>query len=215
MQTICSLPLFCNQIWCLPDERNLLKKKKRRKKKKNKCALQSQSSSERFNNFLFLKSRFPRQSFTKWLIKTVVNCLYIKQQRRSLLSIWCCCFRLKCLMDFSWSGCLFRREGISYFYVLRRYDYVEIHDGNSETADLLGKHCSNIAPAPIISSGPSLHIKFVSDYAHQGAGFSLRYEIFKTGKLSRYCYWYIWSKILGYGQILIASYSLYCSGALA
>lgn len=64
---------------------------------------------------------------------------------------------------------------------LSRYDYVEIHDGNSESADLLGKHCSNIAPAPIISSGPSLHIKFVSDYAHQGAGFSLRYEIFKTG----------------------------------
>ncbi|KAK1902614.1 Neuropilin-2, partial [Dissostichus eleginoides] len=63
----------------------------------------------------------------------------------------------------------------------REYDYVEIHDGNSETADLLGKHCSNIAPAPIISSGASLHIKFVSDYAHQGAGFSLRYEIFKTG----------------------------------
>uniref|UniRef100_A0AAQ4RH63 Neuropilin n=1 Tax=Gasterosteus aculeatus aculeatus TaxID=481459 RepID=A0AAQ4RH63_GASAC len=62
-----------------------------------------------------------------------------------------------------------------------RYDYVEIHDGNSESADLLGKHCSNIAPAPIISSGPALHIKFVSDYAHQGAGFSLRYEVFKTG----------------------------------
>ncbi|CAL8387715.1 unnamed protein product, partial [Gadus morhua 'NCC'] len=61
------------------------------------------------------------------------------------------------------------------------YDYIEIHDGNTETADLLGKHCSNIAPAPIISSGPSLHIKFVSDYAHQGAGFSLRYEIYKTG----------------------------------
>ncbi|XP_061579959.1 neuropilin-2-like isoform X1 [Cololabis saira] len=62
-----------------------------------------------------------------------------------------------------------------------RYDYVEIHDGTSESADLLGKHCSNIAPAPIISSGQSLLIKFVSDYAHQGAGFSLRYEIFKTG----------------------------------
>lgn len=68
-----------------------------------------------------------------------------------------------------------------YSLLLSRYDYVEIHDGNSESADLLGKHCSNIAPAPIISSGPSLHIKFVSDYAHQGAGFSLRYEIFKTG----------------------------------
>ncbi|KAF6721271.1 hypothetical protein FQA47_013260, partial [Oryzias melastigma] len=63
-----------------------------------------------------------------------------------------------------------------------RYDYVEIHDGNSESADLLGKHCSNIAPAPIISSGPSLLIKFVSDYAQHGAGFSLRYEIYKTGE---------------------------------
>ncbi|XP_030641950.1 neuropilin-2b isoform X2 [Chanos chanos] len=62
-----------------------------------------------------------------------------------------------------------------------RYDYIEIRDGNSETADLLGRHCSNIAPAAVISSGPVLYIKFVSDYAHQGAGFSLRYEIYKTG----------------------------------
>ncbi|KAI7810391.1 neuropilin-2a isoform X1 [Triplophysa rosa] len=62
-----------------------------------------------------------------------------------------------------------------------RYDFIEIRDGNSESADLLGKHCSNIAPPAIISSGPSIHIKFVSDYAHQGAGFSLRYEIYKTG----------------------------------
>ncbi|XP_016424462.1 neuropilin-2-like isoform X1 [Sinocyclocheilus rhinocerous] len=62
-----------------------------------------------------------------------------------------------------------------------RYDFIEIRDGNSENADLLGRHCSNIAPPAIISSGPVLHIKFVSDYAHQGAGFSLRYEIYKTG----------------------------------
>ncbi|KAA0722745.1 Neuropilin-2 Vascular endothelial cell growth factor 165 receptor 2 [Triplophysa tibetana] len=62
-----------------------------------------------------------------------------------------------------------------------RYDFIEIRDGNSESADLLGKHCSNIAPPAIISSGPIIHIKFVSDYAHQGAGFSLRYEIYKTG----------------------------------
>ncbi|KAJ8255665.1 hypothetical protein COCON_G00195290 [Conger conger] len=63
-----------------------------------------------------------------------------------------------------------------------RYDFIEIRDGNSASADLLGKHCSNIAPPAIISSGPALHIKFASDYAHQGAGFSLRYEIFKTGE---------------------------------
>ncbi|XP_036424442.1 neuropilin-2b isoform X3 [Colossoma macropomum] len=62
-----------------------------------------------------------------------------------------------------------------------RYDFIEIRDGNSDSADLLGKHCSNIAPAAIISSGPVLLIRFVSDYAHQGAGFSLRYEIHKTG----------------------------------
>ncbi|RXM32121.1 Neuropilin-2 [Acipenser ruthenus] len=70
-----------------------------------------------------------------------------------------------------------------------RYDYIEIRDGENESADLLGKHCSNIAPPAIISSGPVLYIKFASDYAHQGAGFSLRYEIFKTvGPLiGRYC----------------------------
>ncbi|XP_022530603.2 neuropilin-2a isoform X2 [Astyanax mexicanus] len=67
-----------------------------------------------------------------------------------------------------------------------RYDFIEIRDGNSDSADLLGKHCSNIAPPAIISSGPVLHIKFVSDYAHQGAGFSLRYEIHKTG--SEHCF---------------------------
>ncbi|KAM9820723.1 neuropilin-2a [Neosynchiropus ocellatus] len=67
-----------------------------------------------------------------------------------------------------------------------KYDFIEIRDGTSENADLLARHCSNIAPAPIISSGPSLQIRFVSDYAHQGAGFSLRYEIFKTG--SEFCF---------------------------
>uniref|UniRef100_A0A8C8I8G9 Neuropilin n=1 Tax=Oncorhynchus tshawytscha TaxID=74940 RepID=A0A8C8I8G9_ONCTS len=67
-----------------------------------------------------------------------------------------------------------------------RYDFIEIRDGGSDSAELLGKHCSNIAPPAIISSGTALHIKFVSDYAHQGAGFSLRYEIFKTG--SEFCF---------------------------
>ncbi|XP_078085041.1 neuropilin-2a isoform X1 [Mustelus asterias] len=62
-----------------------------------------------------------------------------------------------------------------------RYDYIEIRDGEGESADLLGKHCGNIAPSSIVSSGSTLYIKFVSDYAHQGAGFSLRYEIFRTG----------------------------------
>uniref|UniRef100_A0A3Q3JBD6 CUB domain-containing protein n=1 Tax=Monopterus albus TaxID=43700 RepID=A0A3Q3JBD6_MONAL len=68
-----------------------------------------------------------------------------------------------------------------------KYDFIEIRDGTSDTADVLGRHCSNIAPAPIISSGSSIQIRFVSDYAHQGAGFSLRYEIFRTGEPHTYC----------------------------
>ncbi|XP_072300308.1 neuropilin-2-like isoform X2 [Eucyclogobius newberryi] len=67
-----------------------------------------------------------------------------------------------------------------------KYDFIEIRDGTSENADVLGRHCSTIAPPPIISSGPALQIRFVSDYAHQGAGFSLRYEIYKTG--SEFCF---------------------------
>lgn len=78
-----------------------------------------------------------------------------------------------------WSPC--------HFTCLRRYDYIEIRDGDSEAADLLGKHCGNIAPPTIISSGPSLYIKFTSDYARQGAGFSLRYEIYKTGECLIQC----------------------------
>lgn len=73
------------------------------------------------------------------------------------------------------------------FTCLHRYDYIEIRDGDSEAADLLGKHCGNIAPPTIISSGPSLYIKFTSDYARQGAGFSLRYEIYKTGECLSRC----------------------------
>ncbi|XP_073489468.1 neuropilin-2 isoform X1 [Aquarana catesbeiana] len=62
-----------------------------------------------------------------------------------------------------------------------KYDFIEIRDGDSENAELLGKHCGNIAPSTITSSGSHIYIRFISDYGRQGAGFSLRYEIFKTG----------------------------------
>lgn len=63
----------------------------------------------------------------------------------------------------------------------RRYDYVEVYNGGDEHAPMLGKFCGKIAPSPIISSGGQLLIKFVSDYETHGAGFSVRYEILKTG----------------------------------
>ncbi|XP_039999311.1 neuropilin-1a-like [Xiphias gladius] len=62
-----------------------------------------------------------------------------------------------------------------------KYDYVEVYNGGDELSPMLGKFCGKIAPSPIISSGSQLLIKFVSDYETHGAGFSVRYEVFKTG----------------------------------
>lgn len=60
---------------------------------------------------------------------------------------------------------------------------MEVRDGVDESGQLVGKYCGKIAPSPVVSSGNQLFIKFVSDYETHGAGFSIRYEIFKTGKL--------------------------------
>nr|XP_020468074.1 neuropilin-1a-like isoform X2 [Monopterus albus] len=62
-----------------------------------------------------------------------------------------------------------------------KYDYVEVYNGGDDLSPMLGKFCGKIAPSPIISSGSQLLIKFVSDYETHGAGFSVRYEVFKTG----------------------------------
>ncbi|NXN78561.1 NRP1 protein, partial [Bombycilla garrulus] len=62
-----------------------------------------------------------------------------------------------------------------------KYDYVEVIDGDNADGRLWGKYCGKIAPPPLVSSGPYLFIKFVSDYETHGAGFSIRYEVFKRG----------------------------------
>ncbi|XP_072859051.2 neuropilin-1 isoform X1 [Pogona vitticeps] len=62
-----------------------------------------------------------------------------------------------------------------------KYDYVEVIDGDNANGRVWGKFCGKIAPPPVISTGPYLLIKFVSDYETHGAGFSIRYEIFKRG----------------------------------
>lgn len=59
---------------------------------------------------------------------------------------------------------------------------MEVIDGENESGRVLGKFCGKIAPSSFVSSGPFLFIKFVSDYETHGAGFSIRYEIFKKGK---------------------------------
>ncbi|XP_026147219.1 neuropilin-1a-like [Carassius auratus] len=62
-----------------------------------------------------------------------------------------------------------------------KYDFVQVFDGVDENAFSLGRFCGKIAPSPIISSGNSLLIKFTTDYESSGAGFSIRYEIHRTG----------------------------------
>ncbi|XP_076847849.1 inactive serine protease PAMR1 [Brachyhypopomus gauderio] len=44
-----------------------------------------------------------------------------------------------------------------------RYDYVEVRDGDSINSRVIGRFCGNERPAPIQSTGNSLHILFVSD----------------------------------------------------
>uniref|UniRef100_A0A8C9RRW6 Neuropilin n=1 Tax=Scleropages formosus TaxID=113540 RepID=A0A8C9RRW6_SCLFO len=85
-----------------------------------------------------------------------------------------------------------------------KYDYVEVRDGVDETGQLVGKYCGKIAPSPIVSSGSQLYIKFVSDYETHGAGFSIRYEIFKTvgPYIGRFCGQNTPGRIISYTGIL-------------
>ncbi|MFK8037892.1 MAG: M4 family metallopeptidase [Crocinitomicaceae bacterium] len=59
------------------------------------------------------------------------------------------------------------------------YDYLDIYDGNSTTAPLIGKFCNNdLPPAFITSSGPALTIVFHSDQALTFSGFQLDWQCY-------------------------------------
>ncbi|XP_076463979.1 tolloid-like protein 1 [Babylonia areolata] len=55
------------------------------------------------------------------------------------------------------------------------YDYLEVRDGNTETAPLIGRYCSYKIPDDIKSAGNRLYVKFVSDGSVQKAGFSAKF----------------------------------------
>uniref|UniRef100_W5LZU8 Inactive serine protease PAMR1 n=1 Tax=Lepisosteus oculatus TaxID=7918 RepID=W5LZU8_LEPOC len=57
-----------------------------------------------------------------------------------------------------------------------RYDYVEVRDGDSVDSRVIGRFCGNERPAPIRSSGSSLHILFVSDGYKSFDGFFATFE---------------------------------------
>ena len=54
------------------------------------------------------------------------------------------------------------------------YDYLEVYDGNSPAAPLLGRYCNNnLPPASLTSSGGTMLIKFRVDGGQEEAGFKL------------------------------------------
>jgi Zn-dependent metalloprotease len=63
------------------------------------------------------------------------------------------------------------------------YDAVEVYDGASASATLLGRYTGNNIPTTITSSGGSMYIRFYSDYAYAYQGWSAYY----TSTQNPYC----------------------------
>ncbi|XP_037622677.1 inactive serine protease PAMR1 [Sebastes umbrosus] len=57
-----------------------------------------------------------------------------------------------------------------------RYDYVEVRDGDSINSRVIARVCGNNRPAPVHSSGNSLHILFVSDGYKNFDGFFATFQ---------------------------------------
>ncbi|XP_072241635.1 inactive serine protease PAMR1 [Leuresthes tenuis] len=62
------------------------------------------------------------------------------------------------------------------FHQSCRYDYVEVRDGDSIDSRVIGRFCGNNRPAPVQSSGNSLHILFVSDGYKNFDGFFATFQ---------------------------------------
>ncbi|GFR12076.1 tolloid-like protein 2 [Trichonephila clavata] len=58
------------------------------------------------------------------------------------------------------------------------YDYVEVYDGEDDSAKNLGKFCGNKVPPEFYSSGDTLMVRFRSDDTINTKGFSAAYTAF-------------------------------------
>lgn len=67
------------------------------------------------------------------------------------------------------------------FDYMCQYDYVEVRDGDSSDSQIIRRFCGNERPAPIRSSGSSLHVLFHSDGSKNFDGFHAVFEEI-TGK---------------------------------
>eukprot|EP00794_Sanderia_malayensis_P003246 gene3246-3727_t len=57
-----------------------------------------------------------------------------------------------------------------------QYDYVEIRDGTTANAPVIGRFCGSVVPPSFISSGNTLNVTFVTDGSLNYDGFSLSYS---------------------------------------
>lgn len=56
-----------------------------------------------------------------------------------------------------------------------QYDYLEVYDGSSSSAALIGRYCGASVPAPITSTGNTLFVLFRTDGSVVRTGFTLSY----------------------------------------
>lgn len=81
------------------------------------------------------------------------------------------------------------------FHQSCRYDFVEVRDGDSIDSRVIARFCGNNRPALVQSSGPSLHILFVSDGYKNFDGFFATFQE-SSGRSKYHCYLLAITKIL-------------------
>ncbi|XP_072174323.1 cubilin-like [Diadema setosum] len=68
-----------------------------------------------------------------------------------------------------------------------QYDYLEVRDGASSSANLIATLCGAQIPAPITTTSNSMYLKFVTDASVTNLGFSADYAFFDEGDPSIGC----------------------------
>lgn len=56
------------------------------------------------------------------------------------------------------------------------YDFVQVYDGSTTSATLLGKYSGSTLPSSVSSTGSSMLVYFTSDYSENAAGFTATYK---------------------------------------
>lgn len=62
------------------------------------------------------------------------------------------------------------------------FDFLQVHDGETASAYMIGKYCGTGAPAELFSSHNSLYFWFRSDHSVSGRGFTVAWQSQAPGK---------------------------------